>query len=86
MNQTHLQGQDPNAALALVSARPEGNSTDRSPKSSQNSTTNEDDADLKRAKDLLELHATFKVAHPDGSNPGLNEAREAVERVLRTMR
>ena len=44
--------------------------------------SNESDADLKRAKDLLELHATVKVAHKDGTDKELNHARRAVERVL----
>ena len=78
------RNQDPSAALALVSARPESGSSGQ--KSSQNGTANGDDPDLKRAKDMLELHAIFKVAHPDASNPELNEARETVERVLRTVR
>lgn len=73
--------QDSNAALALVSARPAGSSA-----ASQNDTGNGDDPELKRAKDLLELHATFNVAHPNGSNLELNEARDAVERVMRTLR
>jgi hypothetical protein len=65
--------------MALISARPDG-STDR-----QKAANSDDDADLKRAKDLLDLHATVKLAHQDGTDIDLNEARDAVERVLRTL-
>lgn len=41
------------------------------------------DADLKRAKDLLELHSEVKMAHRDGSDKDLNQAREAVASVMR---
>ena len=73
--------QDPNAALAMVSARPE-------PSTEVDGLTNDkqaDDPDLNRAKDLLELHGTVKLAHQDGTDKGLNEAREAVAKVLRTL-
>jgi len=40
------------------------------------------DPDLHRAKDLLELHATVKVAHQGGTDKELNDARKAVEKVL----
>lgn len=42
----------------------------------------DDDPDLKRAKDLVHLHAEVKVAHQDGTDRELNEAREAVAKVL----
>ena len=77
--------QDPAAALALVSARPkfeDGKQND----SQANATNDDQDPDLKRAKDLLELHATVKVAHQDGTDAELNRAREDVERVMRTLR
>ena len=74
--------QEPNAALALVSAKPEGTS-DRGQTSAD--TDGEDDEDLKRAKDLLQLHATVKLAHQDGTDKDLNEARDAVEKVLRML-
>lgn len=68
---------DQKAALALVHARPEGHI----PNSSSSADAN--DPDLKRAKDLLELHADVKLAHADGTDRELIEARQAVERVLR---
>ena len=75
-----IEVQDPNAALALVSARPGGTHA----QSATNGATSEDeDPDLKRAKDLLELHATVKMAHQDGIDKELNEDREAVAKVLR---
>jgi len=43
------------------------------------------DPDLHRAKDLLELHATVKVAHQGGTDRELNDARQAVESVLRNL-
>jgi hypothetical protein len=72
--------QDPKAALALVSARPgatEGinGSTER----------NDEDPDLKRAQDLLALHSTVKLAHQDGVDKELSEARKAVKQVLRSL-
>lgn len=73
---------DPNAALALVSARPDQTAarSDVKPDESENS-----DPDLKRAKDLLALHANVKVAHQDGTDKDLNEAREAVAQILRSI-
>jgi hypothetical protein len=65
--------------VALVSARPDGSADHKKVENS------DDDADLKRAKDLLDLHATVKLAHQDGTDVDLNEARDAVERVLRTL-
>lgn len=66
---------DPKAALALVSARSDGQ---HAPSSAQD----EQDPELKRAKDLLELHADVKLAHADGTDRELNEARQAVADVL----
>lgn len=41
------------------------------------------DPDLKRAKDLVELHYSVKEAHREGRlDSGLGEARRAVERVV----
>lgn len=40
---------------------------------------------MKRAKDLLELHADVKMAHADGTDKELNEAREAVAGVLASL-
>lgn len=49
-------------------------------------TTNDDDVDLKRAKDLLGLHGTVKLAHQDGTDLELNRARDDVDRVMRGLR
>ncbi|KAF2772157.1 hypothetical protein EJ03DRAFT_214211 [Teratosphaeria nubilosa] len=79
---TSLQICDPKAALALVRARPSGNSTAEA----ETMALHEDhDTDLKRAKDLVELHASVKVAHENGTDKGLDDARSAVEKVLREL-
>ncbi|KAF2634905.1 hypothetical protein P280DRAFT_437900 [Massarina eburnea CBS 473.64] len=67
---------DPTAALALVSAR-----LDSSSKPSDAAVpVDEQDADLKRAKDLVELHYAVKEANRRGElGRGLAEARRAVE-------
>ena len=70
--------QDQKAALALVNTRPDGTRP-------TSSYSDSDDPDLKRAKDLLELHADVKLAHADGTDPELIEARRAVEKVLREL-
>jgi hypothetical protein len=69
---------DQKAALALVNTRPDGIRP-------TSSSTDSDDPDLKRAKDLLELHADVKLAHADGTDPELIEARRAVEKVSREL-
>jgi len=51
----------------------------------ERSETETSDPDLKRARDLLELHATVKVAHQGGVDKELNDAREAVAGVLRSL-
>ena len=45
----------------------------------------ENDRDLQRAKDLLQLHSTVQLVQPDGTDKDLNEAREAVSTVLRSL-
>lgn len=57
---------------------------ENTPASSINATLN-NDPDLKRAQDLLELHSDVKLAHADGTDRELIEAREAVQRVLRDL-
>ena len=74
--------QDPNAALALVSARPEGT---RETQEQQTENAEENDPDMKRAKDLLELHSSVKVSHQAGTNRELDKAREDVAKVMRTL-
>ncbi|KAK6430025.1 hypothetical protein LTR95_013821, partial [Oleoguttula sp. CCFEE 5521] len=69
---------DPKAASALVNVRPEGSAAPVS-------TSDDEDIDLKRAKDLLQLHADVKLAHGNGVDEELNDARHAVEVVLREL-
>lgn len=91
LQQTNQAPQDPAAALALVSARP-----DSSPSTTTQDTTapaepnttpttqqDESDPDLKRAKDLLKLHFEVKEAQKRGElSRGLEEARAMVERAV----
>ncbi|EON64321.1 hypothetical protein W97_03552 [Coniosporium apollinis CBS 100218] len=81
---TSLRVCDPTAALALVSARPSTTtSTQASQTPEQPDALAEDDPDLARAKDLVELHYKVKVAHTGGAvDRGLMEAREAVRRAV----
>jgi len=74
--------QDPKAALALVTAR---ESQDRTAEAEPIARYEDDDPDLQRAKSLIHLHASVKVAHQDGTDRELNEAREAVAKVLREL-
>lgn len=68
--------QDPSAALALVSARP-SNSTETTKPS------DDDDADLTRAKELVKLHYDVKEKHKYGElSRGLEEARREVQRAV----
>ncbi|RYO33588.1 hypothetical protein AA0113_g4821 [Alternaria arborescens] len=81
-----LRACDPAAALALVSAR----STDLNSISSHDNTAkpntatdDEQDPDLKRAKDLLKLHYEVKEAHKRGElGRGLEEARSLVKKAV----
>ncbi|KAH6878883.1 hypothetical protein BKA58DRAFT_104991 [Alternaria rosae] len=86
---------DPAAALALVSAH-SNTSTSTSPPSSHdhaaNTTTDpgstttmddEQDPELKRAKDLLKFHYEVKEAHKRGElGRGLEEARSLVRKAV----
>ncbi|OCK83854.1 hypothetical protein K432DRAFT_321517 [Lepidopterella palustris CBS 459.81] len=75
---TSLRVCDPSAALALVSACPSTSPTGPSI-TSTSPEQNEDDVDLKRAKNLVELHYLVKVAHAGGApDQGILAAREAV--------
>jgi hypothetical protein len=65
--------QDPAAALALVSARAADVNSQPTPGPSEGK---EEDADLQRAKDLIELHYSIKVAGEKGD----------LERILRESR
>ena len=65
-----------------MSARPNGPNNKQESVSADNADT---DPDLQRAKDLIALHSDVKVAHQDGTDKELNDARAAVQRVLRTL-
>ena len=73
-----LSSQDPAAALALVSVRPDTShvSTDTT---SVTPAKSSDDPDLQRAKDLIQLHYSVKMPHSNGEDKGLLEARRSVE-------
>ena len=79
--------QDPNAALALVSARPSTSKDQATPfynnlQTLRSNTENGPDEDLKRAKDLINLHSSVKLAHRDGVDYELLEARKQVQKIL----
>ncbi|KAK4565310.1 hypothetical protein LTR86_003927 [Recurvomyces mirabilis] len=78
---TTLYIADPKSALALVNAQKRGGG----PTAEAGTILQEDDADLRRAKDLVELHAEVKVAHADGTDEQLEDARHAVAMVLRDL-
>ncbi|EMC95382.1 hypothetical protein BAUCODRAFT_539120 [Baudoinia panamericana UAMH 10762] len=68
---------DPKAAAALIRY---GNTNVSSSQGRDN------DPDLKRARDLLELHAEVKVAHQHGNDRELSEARQAVDRIMNELK
>jgi hypothetical protein len=80
--------QDPTAALSLVTAsKPKAAST--KPTSATDDQTakelgdEEEDIDLRRAKELVELHYAVKEGHRRGDlGRGLREAREGVARAV----
>jgi hypothetical protein len=87
---------DPAAALALVSARPTTTTTTTSSspsdakskpdaaKDEAQDQAQDEDADIQRAKELVELHYAVTVAHRRGElGAGLAEARASVERAVR---
>ncbi|KAK5692236.1 hypothetical protein LTR17_025447 [Elasticomyces elasticus] len=80
---TTLYLADPKAALALVTARDDAE--DGVSRKETDVRHEDNDPDLKRARDLVQLHAEVKVAHQDGTDKDLNEAREAVAKVLREL-
>ncbi|PPJ58481.1 hypothetical protein CBER1_05587 [Cercospora berteroae] len=82
---TQLQFADPGAALALVSARSSAAGS-AAANGEVSSNGHRDDPDLKRAKDLLDLHKTVKLAHPDAEpDAALRKARADVDKVLREL-
>ncbi|KAF2459848.1 hypothetical protein BDY21DRAFT_369781 [Lineolata rhizophorae] len=90
---TSLRVCDPSAAFALVSARPSPSrisAAEKQPDFSEQSelTTGaeDDDEDLRRAKDLVELHYKVKVGHADGRlDHELAEMRESVQKAVAKM-
>lgn len=77
-----MGAQDPSAALALVSARPQTTTAATEEKSKAKNA--EEDPDLTRAKDLVDLHYSVKVQHANATvDESLLEARRNVESVLR---
>lgn len=75
-NESDSVWKDQKSALSLVSLRPD------SATAKPNDDNSEEDKDLKRARDLLDLHSTVKLAHADGRDRELMRAREEVGRVL----
>ncbi|KAF2253449.1 hypothetical protein BU26DRAFT_418669 [Trematosphaeria pertusa] len=74
---------DPAAALALVSARPDPTTSASSKAERDESREEQEDGDLKRAKDLVELHYAVKEAHKRGElGRGLMDARASVDRAV----
>ena len=72
--------QDPSAALNLVTARPD---TSSSPSTTLEKTTTFVDPDLSRAKDIVGLHYSVRVAAQEKDlGRELVEAREKVQRAL----
>ncbi|KAH8732946.1 hypothetical protein GQ44DRAFT_601683 [Phaeosphaeriaceae sp. PMI808] len=74
----------PNAALALVSAQPHPSSQKPESESKRSDAAmDEQDEDLKRAKDLVKLHYDVREKHKRGElSRGLEEARAAVGRAV----
>ncbi|KAI4227860.1 MAG: hypothetical protein L6R36_002083 [Xanthoria steineri] len=86
INLLTTDGQDHNAALALVSTRAPA-SDSSTPKSTHLHATKsshgvKDDPDLERALDLIELHQGVKMTHVQGQDQGLTQARRDVDAVL----
>jgi hypothetical protein len=66
--------------MALVAARPSSTVAQGDASASKQQ---ELDKDLQRAKDLIELHYSVKVAHSDGKlEKQLDDAREMVRRAI----
>ncbi|KAG8623098.1 hypothetical protein KVT40_008074 [Elsinoe batatas] len=77
-----LRACDPQAALALVSARPSRSERNDSKDALD---SNGKDEHLKRAHDLIELHGTVKTRHGSGVDDELLKARDDVRRVLESL-
>jgi hypothetical protein len=80
--------QEPAAAQALVSARPSPPSSSvdavKQKTAAIQKESKDEDPDLQRAKDLVDLHYAVKASHGRGSvDKSLEDAKRDVERVLR---
>jgi hypothetical protein len=71
---------DPSAAKALVSARPSMSTAKNAETDTPDSSSqSKEEKDIQRAKDLIELHYSIKVAHENGDlDRELSSARDAV--------
>ncbi|KAI4093970.1 MAG: hypothetical protein LQ348_001575 [Seirophora lacunosa] len=81
--------EDHSAALALVSSRAPASDTSttessKEDKSVQSQEVN-NDPDMQRALDLLELHHGVKMKHVQGEDRGLTQARKEVDTVLASL-
>jgi len=72
---------DPQAAMALISARP--SSVDSKVVTSRSPQENDDD--LKRAKELIELHSTINIRFANGIDEDLKRARDLVQKIGSTL-
>ncbi|KAI5273251.1 hypothetical protein E4T47_03404 [Aureobasidium subglaciale] len=81
---TSLRVGDPAAAMELVLARPPSDvaTTSSQQLKAKTQNTTDTDADLTRARDLLDLHASVKLAHRAGLDQSLLEARQQVKLAL----
>ncbi|KAG9688057.1 hypothetical protein KCU95_g14492, partial [Aureobasidium melanogenum] len=83
---TSLRAGDPAAAMDLVMARPPSDVTALSTRQLQKAhNTIDSDVDLARAQDLLDLHANVKLAHREGLDHALLQARQQVDMALRAV-
>ncbi|KAL1869484.1 hypothetical protein Plec18167_007782 [Paecilomyces lecythidis] len=81
---TSLRACNHNEAIALVTVHRDGDNAESS-KAEENQNP-----DLQRAKDLIDLHYNVKMKHMRGQQPGtvdegLRKARDDVNRVLREL-
>ncbi|KAL8774710.1 MAG: hypothetical protein Q9209_000649 [Squamulea sp. 1 TL-2023] len=83
---TSLRVCDHTAAVALVTTRaPASDTLNVQPTQShesKNADGTENDPDMERALDLMELHQDVKMKHVRGEDQGLMQARKGVDAVL----
>ncbi|KAG9626253.1 hypothetical protein KCU64_g18858, partial [Aureobasidium melanogenum] len=83
---TSLRVGDPAAAMDLVMARPPRDVAALSTQQLQKAqNTTDSDVDLARAQDLLDLHANVKLAHREGLEHALLQARQQVDMALKAV-